>query len=82
MIPLNIFKPSSNVLLTALRRCFFCGSFLLYMFHIYLCFAVLSVPSNLVIACWESADLLALLCVVFSCVMSLSHMVLLVSYVS
>ena len=27
-----------------------------------------------VIACWERADLLALLCVVFSCILSLSHM--------
>ena len=33
-----------------------------------LCYAVLSVPCNLVITCWEKADLLALLCVVFSCV--------------
>ena len=28
-----------------------------------------------VITCWERADLLALLCVVFSCILSLSHMV-------
>ena len=38
------------------------------MFHVYLCYAVLSVPCNLVITCWERTDLLALLCVVFSCV--------------
>ena len=42
--------------------------FLLFMFHVYLCFAVLSVPCSFVIACWERADLLALLCVAFSCV--------------
>ena len=32
------------------------------------CYTVLSVPCNIVIACWEMADLLALLCVTFSCV--------------
>ena len=45
------------------------------MFHVRFCDAVLSVSCSLVITCWESADLLALLCVVFSCVLSLSHMV-------
>ena len=34
----------------------------LFMFHVWLCYAVLSVPCSLVITCWESADLLALLC--------------------
>ena len=42
--------------------------FLLFMFHICLCYAVLSVRCSLVIACWERTDLLALLCVVISCV--------------
>ena len=55
------------LLLTISRRCFFCGSFLLFMFHVYLCYAVLSVLCSLVITCWKRADLLALLCVVFSC---------------
>ena len=41
----------------------------------YVCNAVLSVPGNLVITCWERADLLALLCVMFSCVLFPSHMV-------
>ena len=36
---------------------------------------VLSVPCSLVTTYWESTDLLALLCVMFSCVLSLSHMV-------
>ena len=40
----------------------------------YLCL-VLSVPYNFVITCWERADLLALLCVMFPCVLSFSHMV-------
>ena len=33
------------------------------------------VPCSLVVTCWERADLLALLCAMFSCVFSLSHMV-------
>ena len=32
------------------------------------CYTVLSVPCRLVITCCERADLLALLCVMFSCV--------------
>ena len=56
----------SFCLLTVPRRCFFCGSFLLFMFHICLCYAVLSVPCSLVITCWEMAALLAILCVAFS----------------
>ena len=50
---------------TVLRRCFFCGSFLC---HVCLCYAVFSVPCSLVITCWEMADFLAPLCVMFSCV--------------
>ena len=38
------------------------------MFHGYLYCAVLYVSCSVVITCWERADLLALLCVVFSCV--------------
>ena len=41
--------------------------FLLFMFRV--CHAVLSVHCNLVVTCWERAGLLALLCVVFSCVL-------------
>ena len=46
------------------------------MFHVCLFYAVLStsITCNLVMTCWERADLLALLCVVFSCVLSCSHM--------
>ena len=68
MVPLNMFKTSSNLLLTVPRRFFFCGSFLLFMVHVCLCYIVLSVPCSLLITCWERADLLALLCVVFFCV--------------
>ena len=51
------------ILLTVPRRCFFCGSFLLFMFHFFLCYAVVSVPCRLVVpagkglACWLSCVL-------------------------
>ena len=38
------------------------------MFQVCLYYAALSVPYSLTITCWEKADLLALLCVIFSCV--------------
>ena len=63
------------VVLTVPRRCFFCGSFLLFICYVGLFYAVLSVPCSLVITCWERADLLALLCVEFSCVLSLFQIV-------
>ena len=58
-------KPSSKiyVLLTAQRPCLFCGSFLLFMFRV--CHAFLRVQCSLVVNCWERANLVALLCVVF-----------------
>ena len=34
---INILKPSGVFSLTIPRWCFFCGSFLLYMFHFYPC---------------------------------------------
>ena len=43
-----------------------CGSFLLFMFHA--CHTVVSVHCSLVITCWERAGFLALLYVMFSCV--------------
>ena len=42
--------------------------FLLFMFHVCLCYAVLSVSCSLMITCWETANLLSILCVAFSCV--------------
>ena len=66
---------SRFVLLTVPMQCFFCGSFL-FMCHVCLCYAVLSVPCSHVIACWERADLLAhFMCVVFSCVFVTCHIV-------
>ena len=53
-------------LLTVLRRCFFCGSFLLFMFSA--CHVFLSVHCGLVITYLERADLLAFLYVMFYCV--------------
>ena len=66
-MPLNMFKPSS-VLLIVPRRCFLCGFFLLFVFRVCLCYTVLFVPFSLVFTCLERADLLALLFVMFSCV--------------
>ena len=39
--------------------------FLLVMFHAGMCCAVMYVPISLVVTCWERADLLAALFVVF-----------------
>ena len=78
LVPLNMFKPSSIFfLLTVQRRCFFCGSFVLFMFHVCLYYAVLSVPCSLVLTCWGRAGLSchSLVCDVFFVVLSLSHMV-------
>ena len=35
---------------------------------IFVCCAVISVPCGLVVTCWNWADLLSVVCVVFSCV--------------
>ena len=61
-----VVKINIYAFLTVPRCCFFCESFLLFVFHV--CTAVLSVPCSLVVTCWERADLLAFLCVMFSCV--------------
>ena len=68
LAPLNRFKPSSkSTLLTVPRRYFFCGSFLLVkgILHVDLCSAVAFVPCSHVVTCWERADLLAVVFVVF-----------------
>ena len=48
---------------------------LCYLCFAFVCHTVLSVLCNLVVTYWERADLLALLYMMFSCVLSLSHMV-------
>ena len=58
-------------ILTVPRRCFFCGPVLLFMFRV--CPAVLFVHCSLMVTCWERANLLALLYVLSSCVLSLPN---------
>ena len=60
LVPLNMFKPSNDFLLTVPRQCFFCGSFLLFMFYVCLYHTVFSFPCSRVITCWKRADRLAL----------------------
>ena len=43
----------------------FCGSFMLFMFHV--CHVLLSAHCSLVVTCWEKADHLELLYVMFYC---------------
>ena len=44
-------------------------------FMVVFVYAIVSVPCNLVVTGWERADVLTLLCVMFSCVLSFSLMV-------
>ena len=46
-----------------------------YLCFVFVCHTVLSVLCNLVVTCWERADVLALLYMMFSCVLSLFHIV-------
>ena len=62
----NKFKSSSNVLTERSKA--------VLLFLICLCHIVLSMSCSLVVTHWERADVLALQCVTFSCVLSLSHM--------
>ena len=39
-----------------------------YLCFRFVCHTVLSIPCSLVVTCWVSADVLALLCVMFPCV--------------
>ena len=71
---ITLSPPVKYVLLTVPRRCFFSGSFLLFMFRV--CHAFLSVHCCLVVTCWERDYLLALLYMMFSTFLSLSHDVL------
>ena len=61
----NMLKPSSNFLTDHSKVVL-----LLWILFIICasCHTVLSVPCSLVVTCWEKADILGLLCVMFSCV--------------
>ena len=61
----NMLGPSANIFNDFSRQYFFCGSFLLFAFHV--CKAVLSVPYSLMVTCSERADLLPMLCVMLFC---------------
>ena len=39
-----------------------------YLCFVFVCHTAFSVTCSLVVTCWEMADLVALLCVMFSCV--------------
>ena len=74
LVPWNMFKISSNVLLTVPRRCFFYGHFLIFTFHVFV-FVMLS--CLFLAALWSPAEIW--LTSWFSCVLcfhvflSLSH---------
>ena len=67
LVALNIFKPSS-IFTDHFKTVLLLWAILIFVFHVCICYAVLSVPCSLVITCCERDDLLALLCVIFSCV--------------
>ena len=75
LVPLNGVKSSSEFLLTVPRRCFYCGSFLLFMIPVCLRYIDLSVSCSLVIICWGRTDLLAFMYVMFPFVWSRYYMV-------
>ena len=66
LVLLNIFKPSSDFFTDHFKAMLVLCILLLFMFHVCLCYTVLSVSNILVtITCWERPDLLTLLRVVF-----------------
>ena len=65
-VPSNMFKPSSIFLLTVPG-----GSFLLFVFRV--CHAVLSDHCSLVVTCWERADFLAVLRLMFDVFLCFCH---------
>ena len=71
LVPFNMFKPSCDFLLTATRRYFFCGTFLLFMYHVCLIIlwcmflAALWSPAGKGLAAWISFLFVMLPCVFF-----------------
>ena len=74
LVPSNKFKRPSNVLSDRYNVVLLLWIFLVIFFLVCLSYC-LSNPCSLVVPCWDRADLLALLFVMFSCVLSLSNMV-------
>ena len=65
--PSDMSKPSSkNINTDPSLAVFFCGFFSLFVFHV--CQAVLPGSYSLVGTCWERAELLAYLYVMYSCI--------------
>ena len=59
-------KPSSKRIFTdSFKAVFLLWIVLLVMLHLGVCCNVMSVLCSLVVTCWERADLLAVVCVVF-----------------
>ena len=73
LVPPNMSKPSSNFLTDYSKAVLLL--WILFVFRVCLCHAIFSDPCSLVVTCLKRADPLALLCVIFSCVLSLSDMV-------
>ena len=65
---LDMFKPSSNFLSDHSKAVLLLWIFLLFVFRVCLCYTFLSVSCGPVVTCLEIYDLLALLCVMFTCV--------------
>ena len=65
-VPLNMFNASSNCFTDHFKAVHLLWILLLIIFHVGLCNIVLSVPCSIVI---KRADLFALLCVMFACVL-------------
>ena len=70
LVPSNMIKASSNFPNDRSKAVLLLWIRLFFVFRVFLCYAVLhvSVPCSLVVTCWERADLLDLLSVIFSCV--------------
>ena len=66
LVPSNIIKPSSNFLTDLSKAVPLL--WILFEHRVCLCLTVLSVPCSLVVTCWERADLLAFVRVMFACV--------------
>ena len=70
-----MFKPCRSFLTGRSKAVLLRGSFLLFVFGVCLCHAVMTVSYSHVINCWENADLLVLFIVIFLVFFSLSYTV-------